>query len=395
MPIEPLFALRGAVQHYGWGGYDFLPTLLNIDNSARRPFAELWIGSHPKAPATALLAEGERPLNELLAEPLPYLLKVLDARQMLSIQAHPDKAQAEAGFARENAAGIPLSAPERNYKDANHKPEVHVAITGFWMLHGFRTLHDIAAQFLLHPELAALGAPTDLRELYTTAMTLPQAQVDAILNPLLARLEWEHPPKDSPAYWALRAARHFPRPDGSRDRGIFSCFLLNLVRLQPGEGTYQPAGVLHAYLEGVNVELMANSDNVLRGGLTPKHVDVPELLRTLSFEGGTPGILAGEDVSATESVYRTPAEEFELSRIAVGPGTPHTAMSQGPEAFITLAGQATLLSGAHTVALARGSIAFVQPAHAYRIEAAGAAAVLYKAALPVRPSSAPPAPARP
>lgn len=381
MCVEPVFPLRGAVQHYEWGGYDFIPNLLGVPNPRQEPFAELWIGAHPKAPSTALLAEGERPLNELLAEPLPYLFKVLDARQMLSIQAHPTKQQAEQGFARENAAGIPLNAPQRNYKDSNHKPEVHVALTEFWMLHGFRTLEGIMDQFRRHPELSALGAPTGLRELYTTAMTLPQPQVDAILSPLLARIEAENPPKSSPAYWALRAARGFPRANGERDRGIFSCFLLNLVRLNPGEGTYQPAGVLHAYLEGVNVELMANSDNVLRGGLTPKHVDVDELLRTLTFEGGEPQVLKGEAVSQAERVYRTPAAEFELSRIALEPGTAHTAAARGPEAFIVLEGAAAL----NGIQLRRGSIAFAQSGSAYLIEAESPA-VLFKAAVPVRPS---------
>lgn len=383
---EPVFELRGAVQHYEWGGYEFIPGLLGLPTPQQQPFAELWIGSHDKAPAIALLPEGDRPLNQLTK--LPYLLKILDARQMLSIQAHPTKQQAEAGFARENAAGIPLNAPHRNYKDSNHKPEVHVALTEFWMLHGFRSPGSIAAQFLEHPELKALGEPGDLRALYTAAMTLPQPEVDAILNPLLARLEREAPPKSDPAFWALRAAANFPLPNGHRDRGIFSCFLLNLVHLQPGQGTYQPAGVLHAYLEGTNVELMANSDNVLRGGLTPKHVDVDELLRTLVFEGGEPEILKGLDISPTERVYRTEAQEFELSRIQAAPGLTHTATSQGPEAFIVLAGVADL----DTLHLRRGSIAFVQPGHTYALSGD---ATLYKAAVPVTLSSAPPSPARP
>ena len=131
-----------------------------------------------------------------------------------------------------------------------------------------------------------------LRELYSHAMTMPQEQVDGLLNQLIARLQAKPcSDKDSADYWALRAAENFPLPDGHRDRGIFSVYLLNLVHLQPGEGTFQPAGVLHAYLEGVNVELMANSDNVLRGGLTTKHVDVPELLHILTFEGGIPTLL--------------------------------------------------------------------------------------------------------
>ncbi len=141
----------------------------------------------------------------------------------------------------------------------------------------------------------------------------------------------------------MRAAENFPLPGGHRDRGIFSVYLLNLVHLQPGQGTFQPAGVLHAYLEGVNVELMANSDNVLRGGLTTKHVDVPELLNILTFEGGTPEVFDGHQVSAQERVYRTPAEEFELSRIALpAHGRYAGEATYGPKALLVLHGSATL-----------------------------------------------------
>jgi mannose-6-phosphate isomerase len=394
---EPrLIPLRGAVQHYEWGGYDFIPRLLGMENPRREPFAELWIGVHPKAPSLALLPGGEQPLNEFLAArsgSLPFLLKVQDARRMLSIQAHPNKAQAEEGFARENAAGIPLQAGERNYKDDNHKPEVNVALSEFWMLHGFRPLDQIAAEMRRQPELAALmpefdqrlaQAPDELLPgLYEAAMTLPQPRVDAILNPLLARLERESPAKDTPGYWALRAARDFPRADGGRDRGIFSIYLLNLVRLQPGQGTYQPVGILHAYLEGVNMELMANSDNVLRGGLTPKHVNVPELLRTVRFEAGEPAVLDGEAVSETERVYRTGAAEFELSRIAVEPGQDHRGQAAtGAEALIVIEGESRILASEETLALPRGGIVFVPAGESYRIESAGSPAVLFKAAIP-------------
>ena len=166
-----------------------------------------------------------------------------------------------------------------------------MALTEFWMLHGFRPLEQIADTLEHTPELGSLmagfrqrlaAAGHDhqarrglLRELYSNVMTMPQEQVDSLLNGLLSRLQAKPvTDKDSADYWALRAAENFPLPGGHRDRGIFSVYLLNLVHLQPGQGTFQPAGVLHAYLEGVNVELMANSDNVLRGGLTTKHVDV-------------------------------------------------------------------------------------------------------------------------
>src|SRR5580658_9335281 len=349
---EGVLTLQGIVQHYDWGGHNFIPRLLGISNPDGKPFAELWIGAHAKAPSLVEVADHQEPLDKLIAEApgailghaantrfagrLPYLFKILDVHKMLSIQAHPTLAQAREGFARENAEGIPLEAGRRNYKDDNHKPEIGVALTEFWMLHGFRPLEQIADTVGQTPELgsllasfpqrlAAAGHDHDarrslLRELYSNVMTMPQEQVDSVLNSLLSRLRAKPPSdKDSPDYWALRAAENFPLPGGCRDRGIFSIYLLNLVHLQPGQGTFQPAGVLHAYLEGVNVELMANSDNVLRGGLTTKHVDVPELLKILTFEGGTPEVFSGIQLSPEQRVYRTPADEFELSRIALPP----------------------------------------------------------------------------
>lgn len=408
--------LQGVVQHYDWGGHGFIPGLLGIENPARRPFAELWIGAHAKAPSIAEVAGVQEPLDELIAEApdailgqaanarfdgrLPYLFKILDVHKMLSIQAHPTLAQARSGFARENAEGISLDASSRNYKDDNHKPEIGVALTEFWMLHGFRPLEKIAKSFRETPVLGLL-MPTFpqrlaqishdhearrglLRELYSTVMTMPQDQVDLLLNSLLSLLEAKPPAdKNSADYWALRAATNFPLPGGHRDRGIFSVYLLNLIHLLPGQGTYQPAGVLHAYLEGVNVELMANSDNVLRGGLTPKHVDVTELLNILTFEGGTPNIFGGELVNSHERVYRTPAEEFELSRIAL---TPHSRYAgdapYGPKALLVLEGSGAVNSGGQSLALGRGSIAFVPCGTQFVLETREEDFVAFQAGLP-------------
>ena len=402
-----LLRLSGTVQHYDWGGLEFIPALLGVTNAEAKPFAELWMGAHPSAPAmikdigmplTGFIERavvGEDP-GQRFAGRLPYLFKVLDARKMLSIQAHPTLVQAKEGFTRENAAGISLTDPTRNYKDDNHKPEVHVALTEFWMLHGFRPLQQIAATIQSIPEFTPLmpdfaerlTAATDtetraslLRSLYATVMTMPQDRVDAILDPLLQRLSASPvPDKSNPDFWALRAAESFPLPGGHRDRGIFSIYLLNLVHLQPGEGTYQPAGTLHAYLEGVNVELMANSDNVLRGGLTPKHVDVPELMRIVDFSDGPPAILKGEAISPAETVYRTPASEFELSRIEVSPernfasGTEHSA-----DILIVLDGAATVESGDEILSLKRGEIVLAPAGLNYTVEGS---ATLYKASVP-------------
>jgi mannose-6-phosphate isomerase len=409
--------LLGAVQHYEWGGFEFIPGLLGADNRAKRPYGELWIGAHPKAPATAETAEGAVALDKLIARApermlgpdvsvryggtLPYLFKVLDVAGMLSIQAHPTIAQARDGFARENAAGIALGAPQRNYKDENHKPEAAVALTEFWMLHGFRPLEQIAVTLESVPELHELmpgfsarlqsaGQRGDaraalLRELYEAAMTMPQARVDAMLGVLTQRLA-AHPPadKDTADYWAARAAQAYPPRDGHYDRGIFSIYLLNLVHLHPGEATFQPAGLLHAYLEGVNVEVMANSDNVLRGGLTPKHVDVPELLRVLSFSDGLPEVLEGAPGGIGERVYHTPCAEFEVSRIALEPGERYEHRAQGPDSLIVLEGAATLTAGGRDLALGRGGIAFVPDGIQYALQPAGAPVVAFKAAVPVR-----------
>jgi mannose-6-phosphate isomerase len=411
--------IEGAVQHYEWGGYTFIPNLLGIGNTGKEPFAELWIGAHPGAQSIARIHGEAIPLNRMIAtspaaylgdstagrfeQRLPYLLKVLDAHKMLSIQAHPSKAQAEEGFARENAAGIPLKVANRNYKDDNHKPEVHVALTDFWMLHGFRPLEEIAGVISTTPELGPIlgdfgkrlertgtdaGARKELlRSLYGSIMAMPQSEVDNLLSPLLTRLAKDRPSdKDTADYWALAAAENFPLPDGHRDRGIISIYLLNLVHLTPGQGTFQPGGMLHAYLEGVNVELMANSDNVLRGGLTPKHVDVAELMQTLTFESGPSTIISGDSISAVETVYRTPAAEFELSRIALKGGDGFDSReAHGPDAVIVMEGAATVESAGNAFDLKRGGIFFAPAGIPYSVEASQPV-VLYKASVPAKPS---------
>jgi mannose-6-phosphate isomerase class I len=331
---------------------------------------------------------------------LPYLFKVLDARVPLSLQVHPTKAQAEAGFSRENAAGIPLAGPERSYRDDNHKPEVHCALTDFWMLHGFRPLEEIAGAMSSVPELgtvmpgfagrlaAAGSAPGArrvlLRDLYAALMGMPQAEADRLLERLLRRLERQGPrDSDTHDFWALEASREFPLPGGHRDRGILSIYLLNLVHLAPGQGTFQPAGTLHAYLRGANVELMASSDNVLRGGLTPKHIDVPELLRTLSFHSGPPRVIEGRRVSPAVTVYPAPAEEFLLRRLSPAPGQPcEWGPRHSADCLIVMEGSAVVISEGRSLRLARGGIALVPAGVAYSVRAEKTPAVLFAAGVP-------------
>ena len=414
--------LRGEVQHYAWGGSRFIPELLCQPNDLNQPWAELWLGTHSRAPAAVRLEEapgGWLALDRLIrAAPeavlgrstthrfggeLPYLLKVLDARETLSIQVHPTREQARAGFTRENDAGVAVDSPERSFPDPNPKPEVHAALSELWMLHGFRPPEEIAAALETVPELgvvlaeaaelpglserlrrarAGAAARTLLRELYTRLMTLPQETVDAALNPLLARLSRREPlAKSSPDFWALRASRQHPLPGGHRDRGLFSIYLLNLVRLEPGQGTFQPAGLPHAYLEGTTVELLTNSDNVLRGGLTRKKVDVPELLRTLEFTGGKPSILSPHPVSATEGVYPAPVRAFRLSRLRLAPGQVHRCPRHGPDCLLAVQGAAELECAGRRLELARGHAALVPAGLPYALRSAGAA-WLYRASVP-------------
>jgi mannose-6-phosphate isomerase len=400
--------VRGAVQNYAWGGYDLIPGLLGTENPERRPCAELWIGAHPMGPARVQLGESEATLETLVASApesvlgrrtaarfqsrLPYLLKVLDVRCMLSIQAHPTRSRAEEGFLRENRAGVPLDAPTRSYRDDNHKPEAHVALTELWMLHGFRPLPEIAGVLAAVPELSRLmpdfhgrlfRCENDgdrralLRSLYEHVMTMSQDAVDAVLGPLLARLAPRFDSgalaRSSPDYWAVRAARDLPLPSGRLDRGILSIYLLNLVRLAPGQGTYQPPGMLHAYLEGATVEVMASSDNVLRGGLTPKHVDVPELLRTLTFESGPPAILEGVAVSDTEVVYRTPAEEFELSRVVLSAGGDYRCGGHEVDTLVFVQGAARVDSDAGALDVHEGTAVLAPADVPYSVGSAGGA----------------------
>lgn len=396
---EPaLVLIRPSVQHYEWGGTERLPALLGIANPEQRPFAELWYGAHPKAPATAETPAGPVPLDRLLASQplqwlgarclerfgpsLPYLLKLLDARRMLSIQVHPSEEQAREGFERENAMGIPIHAPHRNYRDRHAKPEVHAVLGDFWMLHGFRPLEEIAAWISATPEARSLmpdfparvrAAGGDrrarsllLRELYTHVMHLPQERVDELLDSLLERIrQGAEPTKDSPEFWALRAASEFPLPGGRRDRGIFSIFLLNLVRLRRGQGTFQPAGVLHAYLEGATVELMANSDNVLRGGLTPKHVDVAELLRIVRFEDGPCQPMEGTACGPGEFLYPAPVEEFALSVLRLDADAPAARTAAGPEILLALEGPLAIAAGNTTLPLRPGQAALVAAGTSY------------------------------
>ena len=379
-----IFPLRGAIQHYKWGGKSFIPDLLGVQNASEEPFAELWMGTHHKGTATVFVIDEWVSLSQLLQKDpnmvgqvvqekfngeLPYLFKVLDVNQMLSIQAHPTKPVAVEGFKRENAQGIPLTAKNRVYRDDNHKPEIMLALTDFWLLHGFKseaaieaTLTNIEVFNPLLPSFKEGG----IYELYKLVMEMGQEEVDQMLLPLkeeiLPGFEAGAYEKHMPEYWAGKAFKEDILGNGRADRGIFSIFLFNLVEIKPGNGIYQGAGIPHAYLEGVNVELMANSDNVFRGGLTYKHIDVPELLKNLDFNPVQPQILSGEKTPEGAIKFPTPAPDFELIKIELGENQTYQATAQSPEIMLVMNGGVELVDEQQ---FKKGSSFFVPAGHAY------------------------------
>ncbi|MFF4247731.1 mannose-6-phosphate isomerase, class I [Streptomyces sp. NPDC001822] len=360
--------LSNTVRPYAWGSTTAIPELLGTAPTGE-PQAEMWMGAHPGAPSrlNRPTAPGEQSLTDVIAaDPelelgpaavrafgprLPFLLKLLAAGAPLSLQVHPDLAQAQQGYADEERRGIAIDAPHRTYKDANHKPELICALTPFEGLCGFRR-PDEAADLIaalgvdsLKPYVDLLRArPEDaaLREVLTAILTAdPDDMAGTVAEAAEAaeRLGGAHAPY-------AQIAHHYPG-----DPGVIAAMLLNHVQLQPGEAMFLGAGVPHAYLGGLGVEIMANSDNVLRCGLTPKHIDVPELLRIVRFEASEPGILRPEASPAGEELYETPVDEFRLSRYVLSAGGAPVELSAGaPQILLCTsgspqAGETTLAPG--------------------------------------------------
>ncbi|MFJ5220606.1 mannose-6-phosphate isomerase, class I [Streptomyces sp. NPDC088354] len=380
--------LTNTIRPYAWGSTTAIPELLGTSPTGE-PQAEMWMGAHPGAPSRVDRGSGPVPLDQVIAaDPraelgpaaverfgprLPFLLKVLAAGSPLSLQVHPDLAQAAAGFADEEARGIPVDAPHRNYKDANHKPEMIVALTPFEGLCGFRhpqetadLLSGLGVDSLkpyvdilhAHPEAAAL------REVLTAVLGAERHAMAGTVNEAAeaaARRAAEGGPH-ADAYAAYASIAHtYPG-----DPGVIAAMLLNHIRLQPGEALFLGAGIPHAYLSGLGVEIMANSDNVLRCGLTPKHVDVPELLRIVRFESADPGVLRPEASPNGEELYTTPIEEFRLSRYALAAGgAPRALDDSTAQILLCTEGTATVRAAGtagepqRELALAPGQSAYV------------------------------------
>jgi len=399
--MSRIFALKGKIQNYAWGGTQYIPDLLSIDSNHDK-CAEYWLGAHKNAPATLITEKGEQNLDAFLAEDLAenlgtiianqfgrlsFLFKVLDVDDMLSIQVHPTKLEAEKGFAKENELGIPINAPHRNYKDDNHKPEIMVALSEFWLLHGFLPERQLIAALNDIPEFVSLVSIFENKGylgLYKHVMEQSDSDSDKILRPLIDRVMPDYITgsleKSSPHYWAAKAVD--TSIDNPLDKGIYSIYFFNIVKVNSGEAVFQDAGIPHAYLEGQNMELMANSDNVLRGGLTPKHVDVPELLKHVVFEETIPNIMSGELQSdGVERIYKSPAPDFELSQIELSDTKVYKSNAKTAQIFMTVAGNASLSDGNTIVELEKGSAAIVLANSDYEI-ITPSTAVLYKATAP-------------
>ncbi|OKJ16708.1 mannose-6-phosphate isomerase, class I [Kitasatospora sp. CB01950] len=388
--------LDNTVRDYAWGSATAIPALLGRAATGE-PQAELWMGAHPGAPSVIDRGDGPVPLDRVIAaDPaaelgaaaveqfgptLPFLVKVLAAAVPLSIQAHPTRAEARAGHADEERRGIPVDAPHRNYRDDNHKPELICALSEFEGLCGFRTPAD-AADLMASLDVPGLDPLIDLLRnkpesealsgALAEALALTDEQgratVDAVARAVTAAAPSD--PSGALAGYAFAAAEY------PGDAGLVAALLLNYVRLQPGEALYLGAGLPHAYLRGTGVEIMANSDNVLRCGFTPKHVDVPELLKVVGFHGGSPEIMRPEPGADGERLYPVPIDEFRLSRYDLAE-QPVVLPGDAPQILLCTGGTVELASGGQTLTLHRGESAFL-PANGAATTLTGPGAAVFR-----------------
>jgi mannose-6-phosphate isomerase len=391
-----MWQMSNAVRHYPWGSRTVIPDLLGEPVPADRPYAELWMGGHPDQPSVLSTgipldkAIAERPADllgpdvaESFGARLPFLMKVLAADAPLSLQAHPTMAQARAGFAAEEAAGVPKDDPTRTFKDPWHKPELLLALTTFEALCGFRpveeSLHCLAKLQLpeLKPTIAALargGLQAAIPQLLALSGKRRTHLVEVVAQKAASFVAAHDPEFINTYRWATTLAEAYPG-----DPGVVISLMCNHLKLAPGEAVFLPAGNLHAYLSGAGVEVMASSDNVLRGGLTRKHVDLAALIEVLDFSDGKVPVL--HPVLGPGGLrYPVPVDDFDLTRcqldeLAGSLGT------RGPQVLLCTEGEAVLESAEGEVRLQRGQSAFV-PAGA-PVSARGPA-VLYRATTNLR-----------
>ncbi|MDY4712371.1 mannose-6-phosphate isomerase, class I [Actinobacillus minor] len=384
-----IYKLTGTPQHYVWGGQNYIPELLGVEKT-QPYYAEWWLGAHTSSPSNLEINGKNRPLTDFIAEnpqvlgqtsleyfgkELPYLLKILDVAKPLSIQLHPNKQQAEEGFAKENAAGIDLKDPTRTYKDRNHKPEMMIALSDFWLLHGFRPKAEMLAVLSKRPSLTDLAKKLenqDIATFYAEIMQADQLQLSTWLNPIIesnkALYQQQKLSMENPDYWVLYTLEAMEISPEKLDAGLICFYLFNIVHVKKGEGIFQDAGIPHAYLRGQNIELMACSDNVIRGGLTPKHIDIPELLRVVDCREVIPQLIDIADENQAIFTYSTPAKDFALSQIRYQTNDKFELNSSTAEILFVMQGELKITAENTELTLKQGESAFIGANSIYQLE---------------------------
>jgi len=354
---QNIYFLKNPIQYYDWGSRSFIPKLLGLSSPSSRPHAELWMGAHPKAPSHIKTSEGWISLWDLCRkEPdhilgskgeFPFLMKVIAVEKPLSIQAHPDEKQAREGYHRENSLKIPIDSPTRNYRDPNPKPEMLCALTEFQALKGLRPPQDIIelldgiSSESFKQEIEALKSHEQpmkgfFKEIISKRINPKQRE--SIIQQVIRSIQKTDVPAEI-AEIILKLHAFYPN-----DIGILSPLFLNLIKLMPHEAICIAPGELHAYLLGAGIELMTNSDNVLRGGLTSKHVDTEELLRILRYEPGSGDKIKPLNLNEGQMVYQCPGQPFLLSIISIkGEISCKRKQNHGPEIMICTSGMADIV----------------------------------------------------
>ncbi|MBM7036515.1 mannose-6-phosphate isomerase, class I [Vibrio ulleungensis] len=391
-----LYKLNNVIQNYAWGSKSSMHDLFGYSNDDNQPQAELWMGAHPNgcsrlAGTDTLLSDlinqqPEQQLGEKTAKKfgeLPYLFKVLAAATPLSIQVHPNKARSEEGFARENQQGIELSAGHRNYKDPNHKPELVYALTEYHAMNGFRPLQHIVKLFEeieitalaeVAREFSANPNGDSLKRLFNALLSLDGDEKQSALNDLYG---YYTATNLSPlAAQAIAYSKEF-KQHYNDDVGLFAPLMLNLVVLQPGEAMFLYAETPHAYLRGTGLEIMANSDNVLRAGLTPKHIDVAELVDNTLFQPIDPqSIKMLPSTNNGVSCYPIPVEDFGFDVVEVTQAQSHVV--QSAEILFCLDGEVCIQSDDQSITLTKGESLFASfDSQDYQYSGAGKMARAY------------------
>jgi mannose-6-phosphate isomerase len=349
--MAKIYKLNNQIKNYEWGSSNLIPQFLGMEDYKKIPYAEMWMGTHGGAPSqiesclNELNPDEKKYLKDISGE-LPFLFKLIAVEKQLSIQAHPNKEQALEGYRQEEEAGLALNAPRRNYKDTNHKPEIICAISPFSLMAGFREYEQIKSLLesfaLMFPQLKEIITSLikavntgSLAVFFRILFELSDLEREYINSLILEKDKSEIKGVISSEQWNLikEFASQYPG-----DPAILSPLYLNLITLKPGDAIYVPAGILHSYSKGFGVELMAASDNVLRSGLTPKYIDIPQLMGIVNYNPYRPEIITPD--SSSWFCYQTPCREFVLALMRYGGGE-NIFPAKGPAICIVTEGELT------------------------------------------------------